>query len=309
MPLSTSLPLAAPPPAPTGADAALTTSLNSQDAAATPLTLPVMKVTHQNLSSSVGVAPCAAAQLTPVPAIPPTQPTPSPSPPAQAPSTPASSTQLAATSPGRTPQQLPAHGPHAKPPTPTEADATVLPASLTAAPLTLPVTEVTHQKFGSLVVAALVEDTTSSTVATHVYLGQPGCDGPYSRYHSWFYCQRHPSPNPLDCRPFPPQGHDHPYRCEVCAEPVGERHTLGCLHCPPESGYTCFPCILDIVEPHAEDITAQLLERDGDQKTCMLEHTPDDETCSTCVYNGRPTLMCNVLRMLHEGVEEFSQLL
>jgi hypothetical protein len=95
----------------------------------------------------------------------------------------------------------------------------------------------------------------------------------------------------------------------VCAEPVGERHTLGCLHCPPESGYTCFPCILDIVEPHAEEITAQLLERDGDQKTCMLEHTPDDETCSTCVYNGRPTLMCNVLRMLQEGVEEFSQLL
>ena len=95
---------------------------------------------------------------------------------------------------------------------------------------------------------------------------------------------------------------------EVCAEPVDERHTLGCLHCPPESGYTCFPCILDIVEPHAEEITAQLLERDGDQKTCMLEHTPDDETCSTCVYNGRPTLMCNVLRMLQEGVEEFSQL-
>ena len=80
LPLSTSLPLAAPPPAPTGADAALTTSLNSQDAAAAPLTLPVMKVTHQNLSSSVGVAPCAAAQLTPVPAIPPTQPTPPPSP-------------------------------------------------------------------------------------------------------------------------------------------------------------------------------------------------------------------------------------
>ena len=96
----------------------------------------------------------------------------------------------------------------------------------------------------------------------------------------------------------------------MCAEAVGERgNYIGLLALSTRKRSFAF-----LASSTSSNRTLKKLPRAaGERRRRPHQHArpqlPDDETRSKWVKNGRPTPMCNLLRMMHEGIEEFSQLI